>query len=232
MYSNFLYIKIDKTKAIYTGISFQDFISLQTSPIKNLLLIKSDYIGEHCYNKFEILEGSDEIAQLLHSKDYKYGDFCFIDYNSHSNLLQLSDNDIADLLFAAHMFRARQKPIFNCLDNRFLYLSHDDTFYCKVYYKNVFDIIDVICGKIVKSFQRQCIHVCAIPSNIKEKIACFSADGLCIDFNGIEVQNEQFRISIRGVDAVTDFDDISNQCLNNERYKKYLIYLNGEWTIE
>lgn len=66
----------------------------------------------------------------------------------------------------------------------------------------------------------------------KGKIACFSADGLCIDFNGIEVQNEQFRISIRGVDAVTDFDDISNQCLNNERYKKYLIYMNGEWTIE
>ena len=77
-----MYIWLDTTAQAVTlgSVSFAAFYTCAKPYIRNMLLLKSDYVGAHCCKNFELLCGQDEIKAFLASEDLRFGDFCFVDF--------------------------------------------------------------------------------------------------------------------------------------------------------
>ena len=65
-----MYIWLDTTAQAVTlgGIPFAAFYACAKPYIRNMLLLKSDYVGAHCCKNFELLCGQDEIKPFLQAK--------------------------------------------------------------------------------------------------------------------------------------------------------------------
>lgn len=141
---------IQNHEFIYTGIVFSEFIAYIENPIQNLLLLKANYLKENIVHNFEIVEGLAAINRFANEDIYDYGDFCFVDFED-GTLDNLSSQQIAELLYLAHMFTPLKSPYFESLHNRFAYLAHDDGFFGKIY-----------CRKRDKLKQNAIHHKCLI----------------------------------------------------------------------
>lgn len=137
-----IYLKanLSKNEFICSGIEFKEFVRFLSFPIENIILLKTDYPGNAYAHCFELLEGRASIEALTKENIYNYGDFCFVDYETAGIVAQLNDGEIAELLFTAHMFRPLKFTFFEKLNNRFIYLAHDDGFYCKLFMRNGIDL--------------------------------------------------------------------------------------------
>lgn len=82
-----MYIRLDTAAQVVTlgGVSFAAFYACAKLYIRNMLLLKSDYVGTHCCKNFELLCGQDEIKAFLASEDLRFGDFCFVDFADGAN---------------------------------------------------------------------------------------------------------------------------------------------------
>ena len=122
-----MYIWLDTTAQAVTlgGIPFAAFYACAKPYIRNMLLLKSDYVGAHCCKNFELLCGQDEIKAFLASEDLRFGDFCFVDFADGANPDALTPEQVAELLYVAHMWSPLRGIDFPPLRNAFIYLSHD-----------------------------------------------------------------------------------------------------------
>lgn len=225
-----MYIVINENSAEYTGIPFKSFFNALKKPLENILIIKSEYVGEKNYKGFEIIEGSNSIKQFSQDNYFRYGDFCFVDYSSNAEI-HLKDQDIAELLFASHTFRLLGNLAFEGLKNRFLYLAHDDGFYCKLFFQNVNDVVDILIWSISNIFQEKCpFSLPPIPTNINVQIQLMAKDGLYIDCTNFGTSKEDLRIDLHAIGYIADMDDIHNRS-HKALYSKELIYKNQKWNF-
>ena len=141
-----LYIWLDTTAQAVTlgGIPFAAFYACAKPYIRNMLLLKSDYVGAHCCKNFELLCGQDEIKAFLASEDLRFGDFCFVDFADGANPDALTPEQVAELLYVAHMWSPLRGIAFPPLRNAFIYLSHDDAHTLKLFYTNPAAARDVL----------------------------------------------------------------------------------------
>ena len=141
-----LYIRLDTTAQAVTlgGVSFAAFYACAKLYIRNMLLLKSDYVGAHCCKNFELLCGQDEIKAFLASEDLRFGDFCFVDFADGANPDALTPEQVAELLYVAHMWSPLRGIDFPPLRNAFIYLSHDDAHTLKLFYTNPAAARDVL----------------------------------------------------------------------------------------
>jgi len=232
-----IYVKAtpERHEIIYSGIEFAEFTTYLSSPIENILLLKADYIGNRSEKNFELIEGKDYIAEFKSENIYNYGDFCFVDYASTDSINKLSGEQIAELLYMAHMYIPLQSPFFEALQNRFAYLAHDDGFYCKLYCHNLLDFVTVLCNKIkmnIRSLLND--NVCEAPNNVKEKVLQLAMEGLFIDLDELSHEDGMIAIKLYTVGTHSDMDIISNSCqqikLNSSQVKKPNCREN-EWTL-
>lgn len=225
-----IYIIINENNAEYTGIPFYDFLNALKQPLENILIIKSEYVGEKNYKGFEIIEGNKSIKQFSQENNFQYGDFCFVDYSSNTEM-QLKDQDIAELLFASHTFRPLGNIAFEGVNNRFLYLSHDNDFYCKLFFQNLSDIVDILSWSIFNIFrEKRPFGLSPIPASINAQIQFMAKDGLYIDCTEFEVSKENLQIDLHAIGYIANMDDIYNQS-HKALYSKKLIYKNREWNL-
>ena len=167
---------------IFSGISFADFVECTPVPIENILLLKGDYWGEKSWNKFELLEGQEQIAKLMHENIYRYGDFCFVDYANHITLDELSDDEIAELLYFAHMLKPLKSPFFEALQNSFFYFAHDDGWYCKLYCKSPDIPMSVLVNRLQKSvWKTTSNNHCLLPASLVQEVHKLSIGGVLIE---------------------------------------------------
>jgi len=233
-----IYIKIspERNEAVFSGISFEEFINYLSSPIENILLIKADYIGEKTRHNFEILEGRDSITKFALEEDiYNYGDFCFVDYSVSDSIDKLSEQQIAELLYMAHIRKPLAAPFFDSLQNRFAYLSHDDGFYCKLYNKDWKDTVIVLLNKIREHLETKCTSKLPLLSEtIIKELYNLAAEGLFIDLNEFTNNSEMVKVNLYLVGEYTNMDDFYNtavKAVDNASLKAYLICSNNEWRI-
>lgn len=141
-----LYIRLDTTAQAVTlgGVSFAAFYACAKPYICNMLLLKSDYVGAHCCKNFELLCGHDEIETFLASGDLRFGDFCFVDFADGADPGALTPEQVAELLYVAHMWTPLRGIDFPSLRNAFIYLSHDDAHTLKLFYTNPAAARDVL----------------------------------------------------------------------------------------
>jgi hypothetical protein len=64
------------------------------------------------------------------------GNLDVLDAESTEALDRLTPQDVAEMLYLSHLKRPIRSPFLDNLNNRFAFLSHDDGWYCKVYFKD------------------------------------------------------------------------------------------------
>lgn len=120
-----------------SGISPHDLSDGVATKVQNLLLLRSELLGNYCIKNFEVIEGHEALAEKFAQPQngFAVGDLHFVDYAQSGMPERLSEEDIKTLLYASHMRKIPQNPIFETLQNRLFWLSHDDDWYCHLYVK-------------------------------------------------------------------------------------------------
>ena len=220
---------------IYSGIKFIEFNKYLPHPLNNLILLKGDFLGNRYEHHFELLEGKECIEILSKENIYDYGDFCFVDYVDSNAISKLTNEQIAELLYMAHTHVPLECPFLNSIKNQFVYLAHDDGFYCKLYSYNPNDFATIIFRKIeaiaYKKYKKDIIEP---TESIKNKFLDLCTTGILLDLDEIFYSNIDFRIKLYSMGIHSNIDYI----LNNQKALKQkaisineLVYRFNEWMI-
>ncbi|WJV30359.1 hypothetical protein QTG56_04425 [Rossellomorea sp. AcN35-11] len=141
----------DRQYVVSFGIHFNEFASNARKPLKNLLLIKHQY--EHgafnIHTHMEYVE-RDEMKKIMNDGVQSYGDFCWIDFEEEVGVNELNGQEIAELLYMGHIKQPLNPPFYSKLNNRYAYLSQDDGWFNKVYYRDFEDFFYML-GATVSS---------------------------------------------------------------------------------
>ena len=227
---------LDKNEIIFSGIEFREVIQYLHPPLNNLLLMKGDYIGDDCKHNFEMIEGAESIKQLAKDNIYGYGDFCFVDFNQVSDVENLTDLDISELLFLSHMYRPIKTAFFERLNNRFAYLAHDDGWYCKIYCNNFKEFLPIYMGKITNFIKRKVRKkICDIDENLQRLLFAFAENGVLIDLDDTELDEGLYIIHLYVVGKYIDMNEVLNNLnalkANASQHIK-LCYKESIWTVD
>lgn len=131
------------------GVEFVEFALSLPRSLNHLLLLKHKFDdGE--VNRHTQLEyvTKDMIRKLAQDNIYGYGDFCWIDFEENEGLDELSGNEIAELLYLGHLKQHLKMPFYNKLGNRYVYLSRDDGWFNKTYYRHMNDFYRML-GQVI-----------------------------------------------------------------------------------
>lgn len=131
------------------GIEFAEFIQAIPAPIENMLLLKHKFAGGYI-NMHTLLDvvPSERMDKLKREPVDSYGDFCWVDFEVVDGVNELTQQEIAELLYLGHFKHHLRLPFYNQLGNRYVYLAHDDGWYNKTYYRNLDDFY-VMLGEII-----------------------------------------------------------------------------------
>ena len=222
-------------KLIYSGITFSDFMEYSQAFIKNIILLKGNFLGNKHLKNFEVMEGEEYIANLKKEDIYSYGDFCFVDYSLSDCIYQLTNEQVAELLFMAHMYKPLKSPFFKVLSNQFAYLAHDDGYICILYLQNMESFLGVLNSKIISAIKHITKReVKSFDISILKDLMELAEEGLLIDLNEIKKKGN---ISVNAY-VVGEYSDMNkvflekNKLKENAQTKKKLIYTNGKWNEE
>jgi len=200
----------EKSEITYTGISFCEFLDYLEHTIDNLLIIKGDYIGNRTIGNFELIEGVDEIDKIKKESIIE-GDFSCTDYSCYDDVKNISDEQIANFLFTAHMFKPLTNPFYSKLKNNFVYLSHDDSYFCKVIFKQIIDFSNIINKKILEMINKKFSKkVKSIDKYTQSIILEMSSSGILFDFNDILFTEQKLFLNIFSIGKYDDIDFIKN----------------------
>ncbi|MGE8207090.1 hypothetical protein ACQKP0_21535 [Heyndrickxia sp. NPDC080065] len=121
------------------GIEFHEFYHA-FSDLPNLLLLRHQF-DDGNFNLHTLLEyvDSESMPKLSEDDVYEYGDFCWVDFEDEEALNRLDGQEIAELLYLSHLKTHLRLPFYRKLNNRFVYLSHDDGWFNKTYYRSFDD---------------------------------------------------------------------------------------------
>jgi len=208
MYSYIYVASNSESEITYSGIKFHEFYKYVEPKIENMALLKGDYLGKKCVNNFELLEGReqiDEFAEEMRKIPNILGDFNFLDYHNAEAIARLSDEEIKDILFLSHMWHPSANLFFEVLQNRFVYLSHDDDWYCKLYCRNPCEFVQIMLGKIA-SWAKLPIPSCS--SVIIGQLLQLIASGVFIDLEEMNCDKKGADVRIYTIGEYSNIDDV------------------------
>jgi len=231
VYSDFM----KKHEINYSGIAFWEFIKYLDYPIRNMALIKAEYIGNKYQKNFEIIEGVKNVTELAKQDIYKWGDFCFIDYKTEGTIDDLSDQEIAELLYLGHMFKPLNGPFFDVLQNRLAYLAHDDGWFCKLFCKGNRTFTSVLTGKIKAAAENK-LHgnICTADEKAQSMLLDLAEQGFLIDLDTIQIQNNRCMVDIYVIGKSIVIDDLLNKkdVFKKNASKRYMLFCDCEkWEL-
>ncbi|WP_456272685.1 hypothetical protein [Bacillus sp. AK031] len=137
------------------GLEFRDFSQNLPQPLNHLLMIEHQF-DHGSFNMNTLMEYTDkeEVNKLAADNIHGYGDFCWVDFEEVDGLDQLSGQEIAEILYMGHTKQSLNSPFYSKLNNRFVYLAHDDGWFNKTYYRHTDDFYSMlgktISGKLVQ----------------------------------------------------------------------------------
>jgi hypothetical protein len=227
----------DEHSVTSMGIEFHDFVNSLSIELNNVLLLASGYAGEdfHYEMRLEFVR-KEHLSDLYKENVNSYGDFCWIDFNDIASLDDLKPQEKAELLYLGHYKEALRSPFFDKLNNKFVYLAHDDGWYNKVFYKDKNDFIDLLRNLIpnrLKTYKKNVQQ--PLSRDVGQQLALLARDGILIDLYRIIKLRNSVEIPFNIIGKMLDFDDVYN---NMERYKTkskseyWLVYKNNQWIVK
>lgn len=229
-----------------SGLSFEDFYRTISKPLQNVLLLKHRYEdGEYNRNTlFEYVYQEDMLKLVKTHPDR--GDFCWIDFEEESGLDALDGQQIAELLYLAHCKNHLRPPFYRMLNNEFVYLSHQDDWFNKVYYRSLdqfFQMLGVFIPykmetlKVEKTWLgiRKKADYPDIPIETFIRLSSFMAEGAIISFEHIEQSRNRLELPIWIIGDYADIDELaeSYQLLSKTEPDAKLVFVRKtkEWAL-
>lgn len=201
-----IYLKTNPVEREYIcmGISVYDIWKAIKATNTDIILIKSDELGDECINNFEII-CEDNIDSFL--SKYRYGDLCFMDCNNREKMCELNDNEIAEMLFIGHMNRPLNSPFVKKIGNRIVYIGHDNDYFCKLYCVNNNDFYNVLNIKIQSYIHKK------YKANIRLEYSFIEEciKGLLIDLDDIYINNKNVVMPYYIIGFFNNMDKIINR---------------------
>jgi hypothetical protein len=146
-----VYVHLNETgqNVISYGVKFSEFAQSLPRQLNHLLLLKHRFddaeLNSHTMLQFVT---KDKIGKLARDNIHSYGDFCWIDFEEEDGVDELSGQEIAELLYLGHLKQHLKMPFYNKLGNRYVYLSQDDGWFNKTYYRQLNDFYRML-GQIL-----------------------------------------------------------------------------------
>lgn len=122
----------------------------------------------------------NDLEKLLDSPQHLDGDFCWIDYRDESKLLAIGDEELAQICFLARQGRPLKSPFFESLENRFVYLGHDNGFYTSLFVRDRLDALQLLWKAIEGK-----VHSCGFRVTSGGDVLDRLHEGLVFDFSAI-----------------------------------------------
>ncbi|WHY86645.1 hypothetical protein QNH39_01760 [Neobacillus novalis] len=217
-----IYVHLNQTDqyVLSYGIEFGEFAAAFSGSLNQLLLLKHRF-DDADFNMHTQLEYCPEerINKLAQEDVYGYGDFCWIDFLEEEVLNELSDQEMAELLFLGHQKKHLKSPFYNKLGNRFVYLAHDDGWLNKIYYRSFKDFFhllsEVIAGKLGElKLEKTILGIRkkrAYPQVNKEillSLTPFIKEGICFSLRDADHQRTRIEIPIWVMGDFANMDDM------------------------
>jgi hypothetical protein len=121
---------------IASGIEFRDLIpELAGSGGVVLLRHQFDDASFDRASRLQFVQ-TNRLDELANDNVNSYGDFCWADFGPGVSIADLSDSSVAELMFFAHAARPLHSRSIPGLENHFLYYSHDDGWYARIFYRD------------------------------------------------------------------------------------------------
>lgn len=176
-----LYLYYDAAEGCFrtSGIPFRDYMQYTPAPPEHLLILAGEVSGNRYAHCFEMLSGSEAIADSLRTDDYRFGDFCFVDLQDPDSAEDLTDSEIAALLFLGRMHRPLDSPFLPRLGNRMAYLSHDNGWMSKLYCRDATEPAAVLC-RLLLAQVRQTLPDAAF-RQLRDRVLALAGEGLLFD---------------------------------------------------
>lgn len=142
-----IYVHVNKNSqyTISCGIEFHEFVQSVSKPLNHLLLLKHQFEdGEfNMHTQFDYVP-NDKIENLVNADVTSFSEFCWVDFKEVEGLNVLTGEEIAELLYLAHIRHHLKMPFYNRLGNRYAYLSYSDGLFNKTYYRNIEDFYEIL----------------------------------------------------------------------------------------
>ncbi|MBA4536862.1 hypothetical protein H1Z61_06835 [Bacillus aquiflavi] len=147
----YIYLNENNQYILSHGIEFFEFAQTVPNPLGNILLLKHQF-DDGDFNMHTLLEyvPSERIEKLIKDDVYDYGDFCWLDFEEEDGLNELTQQEIAELLYLGHLKQHLHTPFYSQLGNQYVYLAHDDGWFNKTYYRHLEDFYWML-GRLIPS---------------------------------------------------------------------------------
>ena len=230
-----VYVKLtpERNEIVYTGITFAEFFKYLRQPIENLMTIMGDtfVFGLKYERIFELFEGQELVKELTEADVYNLGNFCFVDYVSPGRTEELTEGQMAELLYLGNMFKPLESPFFEVLQNRFAYVSHDDGWYCKLFCRNIEEFVSVLCGKIIANVDSA---LCKTMDSIGKELLLLATEGILIDLDELSCKKGNIDGEVYVIGEIFDIDATLNNLRETKENASRVCILHGDgngWNI-
>ncbi|WP_353097470.1 hypothetical protein [Tissierella praeacuta] len=227
----------EKNEVFSCGATFLDFMEFIKIRPNNILLLKASF-GDGKYNRnigFDYVD-SENMEELINDDVYSYGDFIWVDYDDVNIINNMSSLELAELLYIGYTFKPLDEPFMNWLNNKYIYLAHDDDYWTKIYMENIKDYKSVMHGKILDALKGRKKHIEPLPDDIIDYIFKHSQYGILFDFENITFYNGKTGVKISKLGKNYNYDKIFDVFKRKEYFTNISIYLeynsrNKKWSM-
>ncbi|MCM3003118.1 peptide ABC transporter permease [Priestia koreensis] len=201
------------------GIEFREFFHSIPTPLANVLLLKhgyeeSDYdFGVH----LDYVE-NEQLPRLVEEDVSKYGDFCWVDFDEPSSFELLHDEDLAALLYLGHYKKPLRTAFSHKLNNQFVYLSSEDGWFNKTYYRNIYDMNHIVSRVIPMklsvtkqsrfTFLKKKLEYPPVPLVLVNTLLTLANDGLVVDLKQVQQTRKDIQIPIFTIGKYIDMEEM------------------------
>ena len=169
------------------GLELSEFVRFVERPLY-LLALRSLFCDAITFNEINFdgirdnLEDQrfNDLEKLLSSPQHLNGDFWWIDYRNEHRLLAIGDEELAELCFLAHLGRPLKSPFFRSLENRFVYIGHDNGYHTSIFVRDRLDGLQML-WKAIKDKAHACGFLVKSGGNVLDRLQ----EGLVFDFSAI-----------------------------------------------
>ncbi|MCU9615149.1 hypothetical protein OEV98_16555 [Caldibacillus lycopersici] len=244
----YLLVNTHDHNVISYGITFHEFIDGLKNPLSNLLLLKHEYEDSefHLHTQLSYVT-KDHLLKASNHDVNKFRSFCWVDFEDIFSLDTIEDKELAELLYLGHMKKHLSLPFFQNINNRFAYLTDNDGWMNKIYYRNWADFYDVlssvISGKLsdrkidksIINFRKKKFYP-PVDQSILHQLNSKFTEGIVISFHSIRLMKNQIEIPFWVVGDFYDMDEMmevyhEKQVLPPAGYLSY-DKKQRDWTID
>lgn len=219
------------------GMEFNDFIKSNSVELNNILITDGS-LSDSNFNSTWLLDtvnGAEAIKNLADEDLYSLGNFCWIDYDNEVNLDNCTPEEKAEVLYLKHFLEPLKSASIDTINNSFVYLSHDDGWYCKLYCRDILVFEDIISKRIINRFsgkKKRKIH--PMPEEIKKEIFELTKAGLMLDFLNISRSKKEIKLDFYIIGQYEDMDTMYDDFEHKKATKEVagtIEYRNKTWAI-